>query len=76
MGAAPMAFVLWDRFMRFNPKNPAWLVIASCCLRATAVCCCTLLYLTGYEDLTLDDLKQFRQWGQNPGHPENFMNPG
>jgi len=36
-----------------------------------------LLYLTGYEDLTLDDdLKQFRQWGQNPGHPENFMNPG
>lgn len=79
MGAAPMAFVLWDRFMRFNPKNPTWLNRDRFLLSAGhgSMLLYSLLYLTGYEDLTLDDLKQFRQWeSKTPGHPENFMNPG
>lgn len=79
MGGAPMAFVLWDRFMRFNPKNPAWLNRDRFLLSAGhgSMLLYALLYLTGYEDLTLDDLKQFRQWeSKTPGHPENFMNPG
>ncbi|HEY9740379.1 MAG TPA: transketolase [Coleofasciculaceae cyanobacterium] len=79
MGAAPMSFVLWDRFMRFNPKNPAWLNRDRFLLSAGhgSMLQYALLYLTGYEDLTLEDLKQFRQWeSKTPGHPENFMNPG
>ena len=79
MGAAPMSFVLWDRFMRFNPKNPAWLNRDRFLLSAGhgSMLQYALLYLTGYEDLTLDDIKQFRQWeSKTPGHPENFMNPG
>ncbi len=79
MGAAPMAFVLWDRFLRFNPKNPAWLNRDRFLLSAGhgSMLLYALLYLTGYEDLTLEDLKQFRQWeSKTPGHPENFMNPG
>jgi len=63
--------------MRFNPKIP-WLNRDRFLLSAGhgSMLQYALLYLTGYEDLTLEDLKQFRQWGQNPGHPENFMNPG
>ena len=79
MGAAPMAFVLWDRFLRFNPKNPAWLNRDRFLLSAGhgSMLQYALLYLTGYEDLTLEDIKQFRQWeSKTPGHPENFMNPG
>ena len=79
MGAAPMSFVLWDRFMRFNPKNPAWLNRDRFLLSAGhgSMLQYALLYLTGYEDLTLDDIKQFRQWeSKTPGHRENFMNPG
>ena len=79
MGAAPMAFVLWDRFLRFNPKNPTWLNRDRFLLSAGhgSMLQYALLYLTGYEDLTLEDLKQFRQWeSKTPGHPENFMNPG
>ncbi|MBA2750598.1 MAG: transketolase, partial [Tatlockia sp.] len=79
MGAAPMSFVLWDRFMRFNPKNPAWLNRDRFLLSAGhgSMLQYALLYLTGYEDLTMDDIKQFRQWeSKTPGHPENFMNPG
>ena len=79
MGAAPMAFVLWDRFMRFNPKNPAWLNRDRFLLSAGhgSMLQYALLYLTGYEDLTIEDLKQFRQWeSKTPGHPESFMNPG
>jgi transketolase len=74
-----MAFVLWDRFMRFNPKNPTWLNRDRFLLSAGhgSMLQYALLYLTGYEDLTLEDLKQFRQWeSKTPGHPENFMNPG
>jgi len=79
MGAAPMAFVLWDRLMRYNPKNPNWLNRDRFVLSAGHGCMLQygLLYLTGYDDVTLDDLKQFRQWdSKTPGHPENFMTQG
>ena len=79
MGAAPMAFVLWDRLMRYNPKNPNWLNRDRFVLSAGHGCMLqyALLYLTGYDDITLDDLKQFRQWeSKTPGHPENFMTQG
>jgi len=79
MGAAPMAFVLWDRFLRFNPKNPHWLNRDRFVLSAGHGCMLqyALLYLTGYDSVTLGDLQQFRQWeSKTPGHPENFMTPG
>ncbi|HEY9762823.1 MAG TPA: transketolase [Trichocoleus sp.] len=79
MGAAPMAFVLWDKFMRFNPKNPAWFNRDRFVLSAGHGCMLqyALLYLTGYDSVTLDDIKQFRQLGsRTPGHPENFETPG
>ncbi|PMB51085.1 transketolase [Fischerella thermalis CCMEE 5201] len=79
MGAAPMAFVLWDQFMRFNPKNPKWFNRDRFVLSAGHGCMLqyALLYLTGYDSVTLDDIKQFRQWGsKTPGHPENFETPG
>jgi transketolase len=79
MGAAPMAFVLWDRFMRFNPKNPKWFNRDRFVLSAGHGCMLqyALLHLTGYDSVTLDDIKQFRQLGsRTPGHPENFETPG
>ncbi|MEM8602698.1 MAG: transketolase, partial [Cyanobacteria bacterium P01_H01_bin.121] len=79
MGAAPMAFVLWDRFMRVNPKNPAWPNRDRFVLSAGHGCMLqyALLHLTGFDSVTLDDIKNFRQWGsRTPGHPENFETPG
>lgn len=79
MGAAPMAFVLWDRFMRFNPKNPKWFNRDRFVLSAGHGCMLqyALLYLAGYDSVTIDDIKQFRQWGsKTPGHPENFETEG
>ncbi len=78
LGAAPMTYVLWDRFLRHNPANPEWpdrdRFILSCG-HASAMLY-ALLHLTGY-DLSLDDLKQFRQWGsKTPGHPEYGVVPG
>ena len=72
MGVAPIAFVLWDQFLKHNPNNPEWpdrdrFVLS--CGHASAMLY-ALLYLTGY-DLPLEELKQFRQWGsRTPGHPE------
>ncbi|HIK43324.1 MAG TPA: transketolase [Leptolyngbyaceae cyanobacterium M65_K2018_010] len=79
MGAAPMAYVLWDKFMRFNPKDPQWFNRDRFVLSAGHGCMLqyALLYLTGYDSVTLEDIKQFRQWGsRTPGHPENFETPG
>ncbi|MDF5714242.1 MAG: transketolase [Rhizonema sp. NSF051] len=79
MGAAPMAFVLWDRLLRFNPKNPKWFNRDRFVLSAGHGCMLqyALLYLTGYDSVTIEDIKQFRQWGsKTPGHPENFETPG
>lgn len=72
LAAAPMAYVLWTRFMRFNPRNPLWPNRDRFILSAGhgSALLYALLYLTGY-DLSLDDLKNFRQWGsKTPGHPE------
>ncbi|MBD2337898.1 transketolase [Calothrix sp. FACHB-156] len=79
MGAAPMAFVLWDRFMRFNPKNPKWFNRDRFILSAGhgSMLQYALLYLFGYDSVTIEDIKLFRQWeSKTPGHPENFMTPG
>ncbi len=78
MGAAAMAYVLWTRFMRHNPKNPQWPNRDRFILSAGhgSALLYSLLHLTGY-DLSMDDLKNFRQWGsRTPGHPENHMTPG
>ena len=72
MGAAPMAYTLWTDFMNHNPENPNWFNRDRFVLSAGhgSALLYSLLHLSGY-DLTLDDLKQFRQWGsRTPGHPE------
>ncbi|MBW4666023.1 MAG: transketolase [Cyanomargarita calcarea GSE-NOS-MK-12-04C] len=79
MGAAPMAFVLWDKFMRYNPKNPKWFNRDRFVLSAGhgSMLQYALLYLTGFDSVSIEDIKQFRQWeSKTPGHPENFMTPG
>jgi transketolase len=79
MGAAPMAFVLWDQFMKFNPKNPKWFNRDRFILSAGhgSMLQYALLYLTGYDSVTIEDIKQFRQWkSKTPGHPENFETEG
>jgi transketolase len=78
LGAAPMAYVLWTRFMRYNPRNPKWTNRDRFLLSAGHGCMLlySLLHLTGY-DLSLDDLRNFRQWGsKTPGHPENILTAG
>ncbi len=78
MGAAAMAYVLWTRFLKHNPKNPHWPDRDRFVLSAGhgSMLLYGLLYLTGY-DLSLEDLKAFRQWGSNtPGHPEYGHTPG
>ncbi len=78
LGAAPMAYVLWQNHLRHNPKNPKWVNRDRFILSAGhgSMLLYTLLHLTGYE-VSIDDLKNFRQWGANtPGHPESFMTPG
>lgn len=79
MGAAPMAFVLWDQFLKFNPKNPKWVDRDRFVLSAGHGCMLqySMLHLTGYDSVPLDQIKQFRQWGsKTPGHPENFETEG
>jgi transketolase len=78
LGAAPMAYVLWTRFLRHNPRNPHWPDHDRFAFSAGhgSMLLYSLLYLTGY-DLSLDDLKSFRQWGsKTPGHPEFHQTPG
>jgi transketolase len=78
MGMAPAAYVLWTEYLRHNPGNPRWANRDRFVLSAGHGCMLlySLLHLTGY-DLTLDDLKQFRQWGsRTPGHPEFGHTPG
>lgn len=72
MGAAPMAYTLWTRFMNHNPKNPNWFNRDRFVLSAGhgSMLLYSLLHLSGY-DLSMDDIKAFRQWGsKTPGHPE------
>lgn len=79
MGAAPMAFVLFDQFLKFNPKSPKWVDRDRFVLSAGHGCMLqySLLHLTGYDSVPLDEIKQFRQLGSaTPGHPENFETAG
>src|SRR6476620_361260 len=78
LGAAPMAYVLWTRFLRHNPQNPKWENRDRFLLSAGhgSMLLYSLLHLTGY-DLPLDELKNFRQFGsKTPGHPEYGLTPG
>lgn len=78
LGAAPMAYVLWSRWLRFNPHNPRWANRDRFVLSAGhgSALLYSLLHLTGY-DLSLDDIKEFRQWDSKaPGHPERERTPG
>jgi transketolase len=78
MGAAPMAYVLWQRHLRHNPRDPHWAdrdrFVLSAGHGSMLLYC--LLHLTGY-DLTMADLQAFRQWeSRTPGHPETLLTPG
>ncbi len=78
MGAAPMAYVLWTRFLRHHPADPAWPDRDRFVLSAGhgSMLLYALLHLTGY-DVPLDEIKRFRQWGsKTPGHPEFGLTPG
>lgn len=78
LGAAPMAYVIWTRFLRFNAKDPKWFNRDRFVLSAGhgSALLYSLLHLTGY-DLSIDDLKKFRQIGsRTPGHPESMLTPG
>lgn len=79
LGAASMAFVLWTRFLKHNPKDPFWPDHDRFVLSAGhgSMLLYSLLHLTEY-DLPLEELKQFRQWGsRTPGHPErSYHTPG
>ncbi len=78
LGMAPTAYVLWTKFMRYNPKNPKWFNRDRFLLSAGhgSMLIYAMLHLTGY-DLSLDEIKRFRQLhSKTPGHPENFMTPG
>ncbi|MCL5986732.1 MAG: transketolase [Actinobacteria bacterium] len=78
MGAATMAYVLWTKFLKHNPKNPSWLNRDRFILSAGhgSMLLYSMLHLTGY-DVSLDEIKSFRQWGSiTPGHPEYGLTPG
>ncbi|MEP6476144.1 MAG: transketolase [Actinomycetota bacterium] len=78
LGAAPAAYVLWSRFLRHNPADPAWPDRDRFVLSAghASMLLYSLLHLTGY-DLPLEELQRFRQWGsRTPGHPEHGHTPG
>jgi transketolase len=78
MALAPVAYVLWTKFLRYNPENPQWFNRDRFILSAghASMLQYAMLFLTGY-DLSLDDLKNFRQWGsKTPGHPEYRRTPG
>jgi transketolase len=78
LGAAPMAYALWTRHLRHNPRNPRWPNRDRFVLSAGhgSMLLYALLHLTGY-DVTIDDLREFRQWNSRaPGHPEAHLTPG
>jgi len=78
MGAAVMGYVLWDRFLKHNPANPAWPDRDRFVLSAghASMLLYSLLHLTGY-DMPMEELKNFRQWGsKTPGHPEYHIDCG
>jgi len=78
LGCADLAVTLWYHFLRYNPADPTWVGRDKFILSAGhgSMLIYSLLHLAGF-DLSLDELRRFRQWGsKTPGHPENFMTPG
>lgn len=78
MGAAAIAYTIWTRHLRHNPRNPKWMGRDRFILSGGhgSMLLYSLLHLTGY-DVSLDDIKNFRQWGSiTPGHPEHGLTPG
>src|ERR1700752_26979 len=78
LGAAPMAYVLWQRHLKHKPADPAWPDRDRFVLSAGhgSMLLYSLLHLTGY-DLSMEDLEAFRQWeSRTPGHPERLLTPG
>jgi transketolase len=78
MGAAAMAYTIWTRHLRHNPRNPKWMGRDRFILSGGhgSMLLYSLLHLTGY-DLSLDDIRNFRQWeSKTPGHPEYGLTPG
>ena len=78
LDAAPMAYVLWTSFLKHDPADPDWFDRDRFVLSAGhgSMLLYSLLHLTGY-DLSLDEIKRFRQWGSKaPGHPESLLTPG
>lgn len=78
MALAPLTYVLWTKFMRHNPQNPKWFNRDRFILSNghASMLLYSMLYLTGY-DLSLDEIKNFRQWGsKTPGHPEYGLTAG
>ena len=79
MGAADIATVLFTRFLKFDPADPAWPDRDRFVLSAGhgSMLVYALLHLLGYEEMTIEEIKRFRQLGSlTPGHPENFVTPG
>jgi transketolase len=78
LDAAPMAYILWTRFLKHNPADPHWIDRDRFVLSAGhgSALLYSLLHLTGYADMTLEQLQRFRQWGSlTPGHPESDLTP-
>ena len=78
LGTAPLMYTIWDRFMKYNPENPNWFDRDRFVLSPGhgSALLYAMLHLAGY-DLSLEDLKNFRQWGsKTPGHPEYGVTPG
>jgi transketolase len=78
MSMAPVAYTIYTKFLRHNPENPHWTDRDRFVLSAghASMLQYALLHLTGY-DLTMEDIKNFRQWeSRTPGHPEHFLTPG
>ena len=78
LGASHVIYLIYDRFLKFNPKNPNWIDRDRFILSAghASAMLYSTLYMFGY-DITIEDLKQFRQLGsRTPGHPESWLTPG
>src|SRR5438477_719304 len=78
MGCAPMAYTLWHRHLKHDPRQPTWFDRDRFVLSAGhgSMLLYSLLHLTGY-DVSIEDLESFRQWGsRTPGHPEYGLTPG
>ncbi len=79
LGCAPMAYILWTKFLKFNPKNPHWFNRDRFILSAGhgSMLLYSLLHLAGFEQMTMEQIKNFRQFGSvTPGHPESHITKG